>query len=300
LLYALSALGAPLRRFRSPESRIVDQVAGSVRRHIASATPADLIAVHVMMQRLLALRGEVWAQTALEICLPFSPLTYLLEDADEISKIAPYEWAGIEALLCAPGLAGLQARCGQALVESMMPGWDWHTADEPIRHARFRRASELFGRLARALDEGGFDATRAMRLATWMLRTYKLIGQTLEVYQRVLLPPPLDPKGPALTPSFRVLQPFLPTTAQAIRAKYAGLTAPIPAVTMLLLEASQITAIPVFIPEGLPQTPREEPYPDGNDLNAAATELLGVWGVVGPRYGALLRDLYALSLGESV
>ncbi len=112
LLYALSSLGAPLRRFRWPEVRVIDQLAMSVQRRIVTATPADLIAIHVMMQRLLALKSEIWAQTALETCLPFSPLTHLLDDPDEISKIAPYDWSGIEVVL---GTFGLDhARLGLA------------------------------------------------------------------------------------------------------------------------------------------------------------------------------------------
>lgn len=295
LLYALSSLGAPLRRFRWSEARIIDQLEMSIARRIAMATPADLIAIHVMMRRLMALKSEIWAQTALEICLPFSPLTYLLEDADEISKIAPYDWSGIEVALSAFGLDGLQIRCAQALVDTTIPGWDWHTTEEPIRHARFRRAAELFRRLALALDDADFGAVRAMRLATWILRAYKLIGQVLEVYQRVLLPPPLDPKEPAFTPSFRMLQPLLPTSAEAIRDQYAGLVAPIPALMSLLVEASQITSTPVFIPDGLPQSPRAEPYPYSDDLNIVAGQLLEMWNLVGPRYGALLGNLYAWS-----
>jgi hypothetical protein len=310
ILYALSSPGAPLRFLRDPSNRLIDQLAGAVRRRIESAPPADLVAVHVLMQRLLTVSGGAWAEAALRLCLPFSPLTRLLEDSNlsnQLATLAPYDWRGVEVVLCAFGLEGLQARCSQALIDSMLPGWDWHAVAEPVRYARFRRASELFNRLAWALnhaDRPTFGPIRAMRLAAWILRTYRLLGRALDVYQRIVLPPPLDPDEPGLTPSFRLLHQYFPTTPEGVREHVAGLAAPIRPVMALLVEASRATSTPVYVPDGLPVSAWSAPFasavPD-DALNVVARQLIETWKTMDMQYGPLLGNLHQFaqaSLGE--
>jgi hypothetical protein len=305
ILYALSSLGAPLRKFRDPSARLIDQLAEAVRRRIESAPPADLVAVHVLMLRLLTMSREPWAEAALDLCLPLSPLTRLLENSNQLAALAPYHWRGVEMVLCGFGLEGLQVRCSQALIDSTLPGWDWHTVEEPVRYARFRRASEVFNRLAWALnnaDRPAFGPIRAMRLATWLLRTYRLFGRALDVYQRIVLPPPLDPGEPGPTPSFRLLRQFVPSTPEGIREHVAGLAAPIRPVMALLVEASRITSTPVYIPDELPVAAWPVPFAPNDALNVVAAQLIDAWRAMDAQYGPLLGNLYQFvtaSLGNT-
>jgi hypothetical protein len=207
-------------------------------------------------------------------------------------------------VLCGFGLDGLQARCSQALVDSTLPGWDWHTVEEPVRYARFRRASEVFNRLAWALnntDRPAFGPIRAMRLAIWLLRTYRLLGRALDVYQRIVLPPPLDPGEPGVTPSFRLLRQFLPPTSEGIREYAAGLAAPIRPVMALLVEASRITSTPLYIPDELPVAAWPVPFAPDDALDVVARQLIETWKAMDAQYEPLLGNLYQFvqaSLGE--
>ncbi len=295
ILYALSSLGAPLRRFRDPSARLIDQLAEAVDRQIESATPADLVAVHVLMRRLITMSREPWAEAALDLCLPFSPLTHLLDHSNQLAALEPYHWRGLEMILSGFGLDGLQARCSQALVDSTLPGWDWHSVEEPVRYARFRRAAQVFDRLAWALgsaDRPAFGPTRAMRLAIWLLRTYRLLGRALDVYQRIVLPPPLDLGEPGLTPSFRLLRQFWPPTSEGIREHVAGLAAPIRPVMALLVEASRITSAPVYIPDELPVAAWPVPFAPHGALSVVSRQLIETWQAMDAQYGPLLGNLY--------
>ncbi|MCC7451901.1 MAG: hypothetical protein IT324_31120, partial [Anaerolineae bacterium] len=279
-------------RLRRPAERVANQLADSVLRRLPTAPPADLIAIHVMIQRLLKLKRGLWVQTALDISKPLSPLTHLLEPFDPLAKADPNAWIGMEALLSNPGLDGVQARCAQTSVNWIMPGWDWHQAEVPIRHARFLRAGQLMTRMAATVEQPGYGAVRALHLAAWLLYVYKLIGRALDVYQRVVLPPPLNPDQPGLTPAFRMLRLFLPDTVEDVQAYYAELFTAIRSALALVVEASRLTETPVYIPEGLPQAPPITTYPDTPDNRAAATRLIDAWQAIATLYGPTLSNLY--------
>ena len=305
ILYVMTSKTAFVESLRQPASRLITQLVNAAQERVPNAPPADIVAVHVLMRRLMTYavqsQRQRWALNALRVCLPLSPLTRMIEDSDALAALAPYDWTGIESVLCNFGLRGLQNRCAQTLIDLLLPGWKWHLDSQSRRDARFRRVSELFKRLSQALYD--LDGVRAFILANWILNFYGLFSRVLDLYQRVVLPPPIDVAFPTHTPSFRLLMLFLPKRQAVIQDDYAGFVAPLQQVIGLVLEASAITGIPIYVPDGLPLPEQSSTHADSPLLRTEAHKLVATWKSLDRSVGPLLSNLYEhiqLKLHEGV